>query len=159
LVTIAFMKDRRGLDELTEEECMRRLGRGGVGRVAVTVNALPAIFPVNFAVLDGDIVFRSGPGTKLTAATAGSVVAFEVDHSDPISHEGWSVMVVGPSHRIADPLEQQAVRALPLRSWAPATEDAFIRIEGRIVTGRQITHEVPAYAGAGEPDADQKGLT
>jgi hypothetical protein len=141
------MEDLRGLAVLTEEECMLRLGRGGVGRVAVTVNALPAIFPVNFAVLDGDIVFRSGPGTKLAAATGGAVVAFEVDHSDPISHEGWSVMVVGPSHRIADPVEHQAAKALPLRSWAPANDDVFIRIEGRIVTGRQITHQVPAFTG------------
>jgi nitroimidazol reductase NimA-like FMN-containing flavoprotein (pyridoxamine 5'-phosphate oxidase superfamily) len=142
-----MMKDRRGLNVLTRDECLQRLGRGGVGRVAVTVSALPAIFPVNYALLDGDVVFRSGPGTKLTASSAGAVVAFEVDHSDPISHEGWSVMVVGPSHQITEPRERAEAEALPLSSWAPGQSDVFIRIEARIVSGRQLTHERPVYAG------------
>jgi nitroimidazol reductase NimA-like FMN-containing flavoprotein (pyridoxamine 5'-phosphate oxidase superfamily) len=135
-------KDRRGLSVLSRDECLQRLGRGGVGRVAVTVSALPAIFPVNYALLDGDIVFRSGPGTKLTASSAGAVVAFEVDHSDPIAHEGWSVMVVGPSRQIVDPLERAAAEVLRLASWAPGPSDVFIRIEGRIISGRQLTHEM-----------------
>ena len=51
------------------------------------------VVPVNYAVLDGDIVIRTGSGTKLDAALTGAVVAFEIDSVDPIYHEGWSVMV------------------------------------------------------------------
>src|SRR5690348_7800071 len=99
------MRDRRGLRILSTAECLRRLGRGGVGRVAVTVKALPAIFPVNYAALDGDIVFRSASGSKLDAATDHTVVAFEVDQNDRMSHTGWSVLVVGCAHVVTDPDE------------------------------------------------------
>jgi len=111
--------------------------------VAVSVGALPAIFPVNYATLDGDVVFRSGPGTKLTAAVRGSVVAFEVDEADRFDHTGWSVMVVGPAHQITDPDERAQARALPLASWAPDRGDVFVRIEARLVSGRLLTHALP----------------
>jgi len=90
--------------------------------VAVSVGALPAIFPVNYATLDGDVVFRSGPGTKLTAAARGSVVAFEVDEADRFAHTGWSVMVVGPAHQLTDPHDRAVACRLPLASWEPAWE-------------------------------------
>lgn len=125
---------------------MHRLGRGGVGRVAVTVNALPAIFPVNYATIDGDIVFRSGPGTKLTAALAQSIVAFEIDEADPFLHEGWSVLIVGPTRPVTDPDELALVSALPLAPWAEGDDsDAYIRLRSELVSGRQITHAAPEF--------------
>ena len=54
--------------------------------------ALPAIFPVNYALLDGEIVFMTGEGTKLRAALERAVVAFQVDHIDEADAAGWSVM-------------------------------------------------------------------
>ena len=138
---VAAMRDRHGLEVLSASECARRLGRGGVGRVAVSLGALPAIFPVNYAVVGDDIVFKSGPGTKLTAALQGAVVAFEIDDSDRISHGGWSVMVVGPARRITDEQEIRQAEALPLASWAPNGDDVFIRVEARIVSGRAINHD------------------
>jgi hypothetical protein len=116
----------------------------------VTVGALPAIFPVNYATLEGDVVFRSAPGTKLTAATRNSIVAFEVDGSDRMGHTGWSVMVIGPAHPISDPAEVNRASALPLASWARQDDDVFVRIEGRIVSGRALTQVV-------DPDRKEAG--
>jgi hypothetical protein len=116
--------------------------------VAVSVGALPAIFPVNYATLDGDVVFRSGPGTKLTAAVRGAVVAFEVDETDGFDHTGWSVMVVGPAHEITDAGELDAAATLPLASWAPRDGDLFVRIESRLLSGRELSHALePARDG------------
>lgn len=126
------------LIELTEEECLLRLHRGGIGRVALSVRALPAIFPVNYTMLDGDIVFRTGPGTKLDAALRGTVVAFEVDDADPLSHTGWSVMVVGVARPISDPGELRRAQALPLRPWADHGRDTFVRLQTGCVSGRQL---------------------
>jgi uncharacterized protein len=146
------MRDRRGLRMLSRDECFQRLRRQGVGRVAVSVGALPAIFPVNYATLDGDIVFRSGPGTKLTAAARGAVVAFEVDDADSFAHAGWSVMVVGPAHEVTDPEELQLATRLPLASWASRADDVFVRIEGSLVSGRELTYAVePAGDGPAFP--------
>jgi hypothetical protein len=136
------MRDRRGLEVLSRAECLLRLGRGGIGRVAVTVGALPAIFPVNYATLEDDVVFRSAPGTKLTAATRNSIVAFEVDGFDRMDHTGWSVMVVGPADPMTDPAEVSRASALPLASWARGDDDVFVRIEARLVSGRTVTQVV-----------------
>lgn len=134
------MQSTRDVEVLSSQECWLRLGRGGIGRVAVTVGALPAIFPVHYATIDNDILFRSQPGTKLTAAVRRSIVAFEVDGTGSLGDVGWSVMVVGPAHLVTDPEEILRVKAVPLVSWAPGGGDVFVRIEGRLVSGRELRH-------------------
>src|SRR6516165_11352239 len=87
----AMDMDRNGLEILDRAECLHLLSGSVLGRIAVTVGALPVILPVNF-LLDGDrILIRTGKGTKLEAATRDAVVAFEVDDVEPFSHSGWSV--------------------------------------------------------------------
>ena len=72
------MPTRPTLRELSRSECLDRLGHAAFGRVGVSVDALPAIFPVFLAVVDGVVVFRTPPGTKLAAAGGGEIVAVEV---------------------------------------------------------------------------------
>ena len=43
----------------------------------MSVGALPAILPVNYSLVNGDIVFRTGKELKLRAALDHTVVAFE----------------------------------------------------------------------------------
>jgi hypothetical protein len=110
-----------------------------VGRLAVSVDALPAVFPVNFAVDGEDVVFRCTEGTKFTAATAGSVVAFEVDAFDMNGREGWSVLVRGIAEEVTDKAEQEALTRLPLVSWGlGASADKFLRIRTTLISGRRI---------------------
>ena len=52
--------------------CLALLGAGGIGRVAVSIGAVPAVFPVNYAMLDGEVVFRTGGGTRLDGVITGS---------------------------------------------------------------------------------------
>ena len=56
-----------GLEVLSDAECRTLLAGQDVGRVAVA-NGGPAILPVVYALLDGDVVFRTAPGEKLIAA-------------------------------------------------------------------------------------------
>ena len=126
------------LQPISEEECALLLAAGKVGRVGVSQGALPAVLPVNYAVLDGDIVIRTGAGTKLDAALRGAVVAFEIDSIDPIYHEGWSVMVQGRAHEVVDPEELKRARTLPLEPWAAGVRDRFVRISSERVSGRRI---------------------
>ena len=83
-------------------------GTAGVGRVSTTVAALPTIFPVHYALLDDDIVFRTVVGTTLAAAVHDAVVAFEIDDLDPWSASGWSVVVVGHAREITGPIRSPA---------------------------------------------------
>ena len=110
-----------------------------MGRVAVSVSALPAIFPVNYAMLGDDVVFRTTPGTKLDAAVRNAVVAFEVDHFDRFSHSGWSVMIVGPCRAVTEAQELAATERLPLTRWArDGGPESTVCIRSDRVSGRDL---------------------
>ena len=136
-----------GLELLSEDECIALLGRAKLGRVGVTIGALPAIFPVNFRLVDGTIVFRTGPGTKLAAALRRAVIAFEVDAIDETYHEGWSVLVVGEAREVDDP-ELARGLAGQVTPWAPGDRGHVVRIRPTLVSGRRIRHDAVAGAPA-----------
>jgi uncharacterized protein len=130
--------DRNGLEVLGRAESLRLLAGSSLGRLAVTIGALPVILPVNF-LLDGDrILIRTSPGTKLDAATQDAVVAFEVDHVDPFAHSGWSVCVTGTAREVTDRDELDRVSRLPLAHWAPDGGDHVVTMSTELVTGRRI---------------------
>ena len=126
-----------GLEILSPAQCRDLLRRTAVGRVAVTVAALPAIFPVNYALLDDQIVFLTGEGTKLRAALERAVVAFQVDHFDA-SGSGWSVMAIGLAEEITDPEEVAAAAGLDLHPFAAGDRTRFVRIRPEFLSGRRI---------------------
>ncbi|HZU73502.1 MAG TPA: pyridoxamine 5'-phosphate oxidase family protein [Acidimicrobiales bacterium] len=129
-----------GLELLEESECRELLARGSIGRVGVSIGALPAIFPVNYVVADDAVVFRTGQGTKLEAATDHAVVAFEVDDFDRLHHCGWSVLVMGTANLVTNPAEEAVLRRLPLRPWAGGRRWAFVRVPIVFISGRRIVH-------------------
>ena len=127
-----------GLEILTEEECHALLRSGTVGRVGVTMGALPAIFPVNYGVVDGAVVFYTGEGVKLRAALEGAVVAFEVDHVETAGRTGWSVMVIGLAEDVTDPRELAAVGRLGIAPLAGGDRSHAVRIRPQFVSGRRV---------------------
>ena len=129
---------RNSPDVLSRDECLRLLGRTRIGRVVVTDRALPAVFPVTFAVVDEDVVFATATGSRLESAAADAVVAFEADDIDPRSQSGWSVLVQGPANRIVDPDGFAAASTLLLSAWGPGKEVAFVRIRSELVSGRRL---------------------
>jgi nitroimidazol reductase NimA-like FMN-containing flavoprotein (pyridoxamine 5'-phosphate oxidase superfamily) len=132
---------RTWLELLDRAECDRLLGTQHVGRLAIVINGQPLIFPVNYAMLDGAVVFRTARGTKLFGAV-GHPVAFEIDGTDPIYHSGWSVLVVGKAEEC-----RPRAGSLPLRPWSEAPKDHFVRIRPQAVTGRRI----PPHTGRTQP--------
>jgi nitroimidazol reductase NimA-like FMN-containing flavoprotein (pyridoxamine 5'-phosphate oxidase superfamily) len=87
--------------DLTPAECKALLRAGGVGRVGVSVSALPAIFPIRYDLSDNQIVFRGVHGKIPLTALSGAIVAFEADSIDDFGH-GWNVLVVGKAEPITD---------------------------------------------------------
>jgi nitroimidazol reductase NimA-like FMN-containing flavoprotein (pyridoxamine 5'-phosphate oxidase superfamily) len=127
--------DRNGLEVLDRADCVRLLHTVSLGRVGITVGALPTILPINFRV-DGDrIVFRTGVGTKLDAATRGAVVAFEADDFDPMYHSGWSVVVTGVAREVNDP-DDQAMHTTP--RWAPGQNERLVAVSMDEISGRRL---------------------
>jgi nitroimidazol reductase NimA-like FMN-containing flavoprotein (pyridoxamine 5'-phosphate oxidase superfamily) len=125
--------------ELTRSECFELLAGGQLGRVAVTDDRGPVVFPVNYVIDRHTVVFRTEPGAKLHVASQGGRVCFEVDGTDEAARTGWSVIVRGEITEVSDPDELARLRELPLRPWAPGARDHYARILPAMLTGRRIT--------------------
>jgi hypothetical protein len=134
------MIEEDGLELLTEEQSMQLLASQSLGRVGVSVGALPAIFPVNYVLVEGDIFFRTGEGLKSKAALHRSVLAFEVDDSDYASRTGWSVLVVGLAEEVSP--ERGSELPDPPTPWASGERRHLIRIHPEFVSGRRINPHV-----------------
>jgi nitroimidazol reductase NimA-like FMN-containing flavoprotein (pyridoxamine 5'-phosphate oxidase superfamily) len=141
------------VDHLSRHECLRRLESVPVGRIVYTRQALPAVELVNFAIDGGDIVIRTDTGSKLAAATQGTVVAFQADSMDPDHDAGWSVTGIGRSREVIDPEDIGHLRKIGLRAWAPGTRDHFIRIAPEILTGQLLRADGAKEQASPEPMA------
>jgi nitroimidazol reductase NimA-like FMN-containing flavoprotein (pyridoxamine 5'-phosphate oxidase superfamily) len=133
--------DGLALEHLPRDECIRLMASAPVGRIVYTRQALPAVELVNFALHRGDIVIRTDAGSKLAAATHGTVVAFEADSVDVTGQAGWSVTVVGQARAITDREEIRDLEQVALTAWAPGKQDHYIRVSPAIVHGRRLGTE------------------
>lgn len=124
--------------KLVPAECRRLIAKGGIGRVAFCTTSGPVVLPVNFAVVAGTIVIRTGEGTAIDGH-ADEQVAFEVDRIDEALSQGWSVLVRGRAHRVAHPAELQIVRrGAVIWPWPGGDRDVYVRITPDTITGRRI---------------------
>ncbi|HYA00194.1 MAG TPA: pyridoxamine 5'-phosphate oxidase family protein [Candidatus Binatia bacterium] len=150
--------DDLGFRELARARCLELLATVPVGRVGLSVGALPVVLPVNFVLAGDRLVFRTVPGTKLDAAAVRAVVAFEADAYDAGGAWGWSVMVQGQSAEITAPEELAEMRKLRLDAWAqPQRATRFVAVRITFVSGRCFG-ELPAMlaAAAAAPQANRR---
>jgi nitroimidazol reductase NimA-like FMN-containing flavoprotein (pyridoxamine 5'-phosphate oxidase superfamily) len=136
--------DRNGLEVLDRDESLRLLGSAVLGRIAISSGALPTVLPVNFRFDGRRILFRTGVGTKLDAATDNAVVAFEVDEVDPATESGWSVVVTGMAREVKDHTELAGLESRPLARWASGDDDRVVSISVDLVSGRRIVRDAQA---------------
>jgi transcriptional regulator with XRE-family HTH domain len=150
--------DGRALRRLTVADCWRLIAPGGVGRIAFCMPSGPVVLPVNYAVVRGSqpasavsssavsssavassaIVLRTGHGT-LIEAHGYDKVAFEVDHIDDALCQGWSVLVAGQAHIVAQPAELRHLNArADVLPWPEGEHDVWVRVVPTKVSGRRI---------------------
>ena len=125
------------VDELSESACWELLRTTSVGRLAVWVEDHPDIFPLNYAVDHGTVVFRSRTGTKLSAALPDSPVALEADGYDAEKGDAWSVVIKGNAEEIKGQ-DLMDTMDLPLFPWQAGDKPRFIRIIPTITSGRRF---------------------
>lgn len=132
--------DRRGLRVLSFDDCLERLARAPVGRLAFVSAGQPVILPVNHALDGACVVFRTQVGAKMEAATGSSSVAYEVDGFDERAETGWSVLVRGTAELVYDDADISRYEGLGLRSWADEQgRGQWVRVRPSEVTGRQLS--------------------
>ena len=100
---------------------------------------MPAAYPVNY-LLDGEeIVFRTGEGAKLAAATRGVVVGFQADEIDVERRSGWSVLGVGQAYEILEPARLAVLAERLPDPWAADRTGHCISIPLQRLTGRWLS--------------------
>lgn len=134
------------LEHLDPAECLQLLATVSVGRLGLLVDGRPEILPVNYAVDDGTVVFRTAEGTVLNQAAL-QVVAFEADAIDAGTRTGWSVLAQGVAQDVSAALDTRSeqLRALALVSWAPGRRHRWFRLDADRISGRRL------LAGPDEP--------
>ena len=121
---------------LSEEECWSALSSARVGRLAVTAEDGADIYPVNFIVKDGNLFFRTAPGSKLMAIAHSPAVAMEADGTKLLHR--WSVVVRGEAQRLSDEAEIVAAGIDSLDTMTTSEKWNYVRITPTSVTGRSF---------------------
>lgn len=121
---------------LSETESWNLLHGNAFGRLALSVGDRPEIFPINYVVQDGTLLFRTSQGTKLAALTINQHVALEIDGYD--GNGGWSVVVKGIAHAAEWGEDFEVAAAAGLRPWVATVKQVFVRVTPHEITGRSF---------------------
>ena len=130
--------DRSGLEILDREECLRLLATATLGRVGITIGALPVVVPMDFRLVGDEVVLRVGVGTKVDAALHDAVVAFEADDVEPLGRGGWSVSLTGFAREVTDPDEVDRLKRAGIARWVEWGPDRYIALSTNLMTGRRM---------------------
>ncbi len=125
-------------DVLTRDECLRHLAEGSVGRISMSSRALPAVLPVRYSLAGERIVFWTDPHDHPEAIDDNAVIGFQVDAIDAMTHEGWSVMVVGRATHVRAPEDIAALEDCTPRGWASA-HGPLVALSLDLVNGRTLS--------------------
>jgi nitroimidazol reductase NimA-like FMN-containing flavoprotein (pyridoxamine 5'-phosphate oxidase superfamily) len=132
------------LEILDEDECLRLIEPGGIGRLAFAGRYDLTVLPVNYKLHNGSILFRTAQdGTteedlRTGISHAEYRVAFEVDDFDLEAREGWSVLLQGPAHHLDSEDERAQAQQAGVEPWPGGSREHFIRITPARITGRRI---------------------
>ncbi|WP_172592284.1 pyridoxamine 5'-phosphate oxidase family protein [Subtercola boreus] len=126
--------------ELSAEHCWKLLNTTTLGRLGVSIDNQPEIFPVNYTADGASIIFRTAHGTKLRDLLINNTVVLEVDAQ--IENGAWSVTVKGAAAIIGPdaPPGSDADEFLP--RWIPTEEFVYVRITPTEIRGRKFEHEL-----------------
>ncbi len=131
---------QRVIEPVSEAECFELIKHEQVGRFVFQDPDGPAAVPVNYGVAGHDIVFRTASGSHLRDVLQ-NPVAFEVDHTEPETGKGWSVLVRGTGQEVDVARVPEILRltgkAFP-HPWGEGVHNVWVSIAPRKVTGRRL---------------------
>ncbi|NND73725.1 MAG: pyridoxamine 5'-phosphate oxidase family protein [Ilumatobacter sp.] len=140
------------MEELSASTCWAQLRTTPVGRIAVRGDGDDVeIFPINFVVDHGSVVFRTAAGTKLERIVATECVTFEADDSDLDDGIAWSVVAKGACTVIqvhGDVLDSFDLDVYP---WHAGGKPTLVRLIPSALTGRRFTIDPAALARRRDP--------
>lgn len=129
------MSDDNPVSILTDEECWEFLRSQEFGRLAFHLAEQVHITPINYAVDDETLLFRTSEGSKLLAVVMNPDIAFEVDEYD--EDTALSVILRGTA-RLLEEDEEHRAENVPLRPWVPTLKYNVVEIRPTELSGRRF---------------------
>lgn len=126
------------VEELSESACWALLRDVPIGRIALQGARDIEVFPVNFVVDDGTVVFRTAHGTKLALIGDGVRCTFEADDIDVVERLVWSVVIKGAALPVARHDAIAAAFDLDVPTWQDGPKPTYVRIRSDVVSGRRF---------------------
>jgi uncharacterized protein len=121
---------------LSDDESWSRISAVHLGRLVTVVEGRAEVFPVNFVVQRGTVLFRTAEGTKLFGTVMNEQVLFEADDHNVI--EGWSVVVRGTAEVLFTSSDIEEAEQAGLYPWIATRKLRFVRITPSQITGRRF---------------------
>ncbi len=129
------MSEEDPVHVLSTEECWELIRAKEFGRLGFHLAEQVHIAPVNYAVDEDTLLFRTAEGSKLLAVVMNPDVAFEVD--DYTEESAWSVIVRGTARKL-DEDEEHRAENVPLRPWVPTLKYNVVEIAPIEISGRRF---------------------
>lgn len=121
-----------GSAALTADECRRLLAGNRIGRLAITVGALPSVVPVQYVLRGDELVLRTPGHHDGADGIDGQVVAFQTDDLDLDRPAAWCVSVTGTARVAPDAL----VDLGPVHPWFD--DGVALAIGTELVEGHRV---------------------
>lgn len=102
--------------DLTHDECLRILEEGYIAHIGVEADGEPYVTPMSYALVGGNVCFRTGPGKRVEALRENPHCCIEIT----ILREGhaWeSILFWGDATFVEDPNQRADVVAALLRKY------------------------------------------
>jgi Pyridoxamine 5'-phosphate oxidase len=116
---------------LSERDCWELLATVSVGRLALSVRALPTIVPVQYYLDGRRLAVCLGHHGLPARALDETIIAFAADSIDPVTRSGWSVQVQGRS------LVPRGLRIDIACDW-PSAAAQVVEIEPGKISGHRM---------------------
>ncbi|HZK32718.1 MAG TPA: pyridoxamine 5'-phosphate oxidase family protein [Corynebacterium sp.] len=126
------------MEILSAEESLELMSTVTLGRLVVRRKDDIDLFPLNYAVDEGKIYFRTAEGTKLFSLALGNEVLFEADHAELDDALAWSVIIKGQARILTSHAEILAAEELPVKPWTPSLKYNFVEITPKEISGRRF---------------------
>jgi len=114
---------------ISEERCWELLATASMGRLALSVQALPMILPVQYYLDGRKLAVCLGHHEIPERDLDDAIIAFAADAVDPVTRSGWSVQVQGRS-------------TMPQQGFDTAcgrpTAGQVVQIEPATITGHHV---------------------
>ena len=127
------MNEENPVHDMTEDEAWDFLRSQEFGRLGFHLGGEVHIRPINYAVDDATLLFRTSEGDKLLGVVMNSDVAFEIDEYDET--HARSVLVRGTARKLEED-EEHRTEDLPLRPWVDTLKYNVVEIAVAEISGR-----------------------